>query len=200
MISRRVSDIGATDKRAEKSASAQIKATEQLIAQLRDPVLADAKQAEDSQDYPKAFSLYKKATEIDPPHPAGYAGMDRIRGILHDRAKSIYIDAVLAESYSDFETAKKKYQECKDVAPKDDVYYERAERKLATFLQASEKRRHSNERIADSRKRLRSLSLGLPLRTRGLRPVDADKGFSSLADGFGGPTRGPKLRRPRVRA
>jgi pSer/pThr/pTyr-binding forkhead associated (FHA) protein/tetratricopeptide (TPR) repeat protein len=131
---KRVADIGATDKKAEIAAANQIKAIQELIAQLRDPVLAEAKQEEDSQNYPKAFSLYKKATEIDPPHPAGYAGMDRIRGILHERAKTIYIDAVLSESYSDFETAKKKYQECKDVAPKDDIYYERAERKLATFF------------------------------------------------------------------
>lgn len=133
-----VADIGASDKKAEKAAAFQIKATQELIAQLRDPVLAEAKQHEDNQEFPQAFALYKKATEIDPPHPAGYAGMDRIRGILHDRAKAIYIDAVLSESYSDFDTAKKKYQECKDVAPKDDIYYERAERKLATFFKVKE--------------------------------------------------------------
>jgi hypothetical protein len=64
--------------------------------------------------------------------------MDRIRGILHDRAKALYIDAVLAESYSDFSVAKKKFQECRDVAPKDDIYHDRAERKLAAFFKQEE--------------------------------------------------------------
>ena len=131
---RRVMDVGASDRKVELSARARIRDTEKQITSLRDPVLADAKAAEDAQDLPKAYALYEKATVIDPPHPAGYAGMARIKGVLHERAKGLYIEAVLAESYSDFETAKKKYQECKEVAPSDDVYFERAERKLALFF------------------------------------------------------------------
>ena len=46
--------------------------------------------------------------------------------------------AVLAESYSDFPNAKKKFKECLDMAPKDDIYYERASRKLARYFKKSE--------------------------------------------------------------
>jgi pSer/pThr/pTyr-binding forkhead associated (FHA) protein len=135
---RKVAEIGATDKKAERQAAARIRDIQKIISDLRDPVLAEAKQSEDSQDYPKAYHLYEQATEIDPSYPAGYAGMDRIRGILHEKAKALYIEAVLAESYTDFETAKKKYLDCKTVAPKDDIYYERAERKLAGFFKPGE--------------------------------------------------------------
>jgi pSer/pThr/pTyr-binding forkhead associated (FHA) protein/tetratricopeptide (TPR) repeat protein len=130
----KVQDIGASDKRPGEQAKDQITEVIAQIAALRDPVLEEAKQSEDTQDYPKAYELYEKATHIDPPHPAGYAGMARIRDILHDRAKGLYIEAVLAESYSDFTTAKKKFQECMQVAPKDDIYHDRASRKLASFF------------------------------------------------------------------
>jgi pSer/pThr/pTyr-binding forkhead associated (FHA) protein/tetratricopeptide (TPR) repeat protein len=135
---KKVMEIGATDKKVAVAAKDGIRDTQQEIINLRDPVLAEAKQAEDALDLPKAFALYKKATEIDPPYPDGYAGMERIRGILHDRAKVLYIDGVLAESYSDFSVAKKKFQECKDVAPKDDIYHDRAERKLASFFKTAD--------------------------------------------------------------
>ena len=133
----KVGDIGASDKKVNTAALEQIKEVIAQIAGLRDPVLDEAKQAEDSQDFPKAYDLYEKATHIDPPHPAGYAGMARIRDILHDRAKDLYIEAVLAESYSDFTTSKKKFQECMQVAPKDDIYHSRAERKLASYFEKS---------------------------------------------------------------
>jgi pSer/pThr/pTyr-binding forkhead associated (FHA) protein len=131
----KVGDIGASDKKVNAAALNQIKEVIAQVAALRDPVLEEAKQAEDSQDFPKAYDLYEKATHIDPSHPAGYAGMARIRDILHDRAKDLYIEAVLAESYSDFTTSKKKFQECMQVAPKDDIYHSRAERKLASYFE-----------------------------------------------------------------
>ena len=88
----------------------------------------------DAGELPKAFNLYKRATVIDPPHQAGYAGMNRIRGILHDRAKMVYTEAVLAESYSDFINAKAKFKECLEFAPQDDIYHDRAQRKLSHYF------------------------------------------------------------------
>ena len=60
--------------------------------------------------------------------------MQRVKGALHEKSKEIYTEAVLAESYSDFATAKKKFQECLKTAPQDDIYYERSQRKLAPYL------------------------------------------------------------------
>ncbi|MGK5082907.1 FHA domain-containing protein [Bdellovibrionota bacterium FG-1] len=130
----KVADIGASDKRVIALAGKEIGACRAAIKNRRDPLLVKAKQSEDAGEFPQAFALYKKATQVDPPHPAGYRGMERIRGILHNRAKAIYTEAVLAESYSDFTTAKKKFQECLEVAPTEDIYHDRATRKLARYF------------------------------------------------------------------
>jgi pSer/pThr/pTyr-binding forkhead associated (FHA) protein len=129
----KVGDIGASDKKVIAAAGKQIGACKAAIKALRDPVLAQAREAENTGDMPKAFALFQRATRIDPPHPEGYAGMARVRGILHERSKSIYIEAVMAESYSDFVTARKKFKECLETSPTDDIYHERAERKLARY-------------------------------------------------------------------
>ena len=129
----KVFDIGSSDKKLVGSTHSLIKSSREAIEGLRDPVLAEAKAAETAGDLPKAYHLYEKATQIDPRHSEGHMGMDRIRDVLHERAKNIYTEAVLAESYSDLIVAKKKYKECMDVAPHDDIYYERAERKLSRF-------------------------------------------------------------------
>jgi pSer/pThr/pTyr-binding forkhead associated (FHA) protein/tetratricopeptide (TPR) repeat protein len=123
-----------TDPKLLASAKHQIAECRAAIQAKRDPIFAEAKQAEESGDLVKAFDLYRKLTVIDPTFGAGFAGMGRIKGVLHDRAKAVYTEAVLAEGYSDFATARKKFKECLTVAPKDDVYHDRAERKLARYF------------------------------------------------------------------
>lgn len=134
----RTLDMGATDSKLLHLAKSMIASCHTAIKALLDPVLVEAKQLEDSQDYVKAFSTYQKATRIDPKNPGGFAGMNRIKGILHDRAKALYVEALLSESYSDFVTAQKMYKECIQVAPPDDVYHERATRKLGRYFKKSE--------------------------------------------------------------
>lgn len=130
----KVHDIGASDDRAKRAADKKIAACRQAIRDRREPVLAEALEAEKAGDFGKAFKLYRRATVVDPPHPAGYAGIERIKGVLHDRAKVIYTEAVLAESYSDFAQAKAKYQQILTFAPEDDTYYGRAKRKLSHYF------------------------------------------------------------------
>lgn len=134
----RIKEVGATDRRVLKYAERQILKARYAIKRRREPVLEQARQAEGAGEFASAYKLFEKATRVDPPHPEGYAGMKRVRGVLHDRAKILYTEAVLAESYSDFGTAKKKYQEIVSTAPKDDIYFERAERKLARYFRKDE--------------------------------------------------------------
>ena len=134
----KVKEIGAEDAAPAAKARKYSLACIRSIARARDPVLAEAKEAEDAGDYAKAYQFYKKATQVDPPHPAGYAGIERVRTVLHDRAKDTYTEAILAESYSDFTKAKSKYQECLLIAPEDDIYYERAKHKLAKYFPKGE--------------------------------------------------------------
>lgn len=130
----KVDEMGATDKKLLALAKSMIAKSRYAIKALRDPELAQGREAENAREFAKAYQFYLKATKIDPPHPEGYAGIKRVRGVLHDRAKALYTEAVLAESYSDFTMAKKKFQEILEVAPRDDIYFERAERKLARYF------------------------------------------------------------------
>jgi pSer/pThr/pTyr-binding forkhead associated (FHA) protein/tetratricopeptide (TPR) repeat protein len=130
----KVADVGSSDKRPIAKAQAGIKACRAYIRNRREPLLAEARRLEEAGEFSKAFQAFKKATRVDPPHPAGYAGMSRIRGILHERSKVVYTEGVLAESYSDFATAKKKFQECLDMSPEDSIYFQRAQRKLSHYF------------------------------------------------------------------
>ena len=134
----KVLGIETTDKKLPIIAKNEIASCHRAIKNLREPILLEAKQMESSGEYAKAFSLYKKVIHIDSSNSEGHLGVTRVRGILHDRAKIIYTEAILAESYSDFVMAKKMFQECIVIAPEDDIYYERAQRKLAHYFQKDE--------------------------------------------------------------
>jgi pSer/pThr/pTyr-binding forkhead associated (FHA) protein/tetratricopeptide (TPR) repeat protein len=138
----KILDIGIADKKLMQLAKTMQNQCRASIKSLRDPVLREAKTAEDSGDFATAFKLYQKATRLDPPHPAGYAGMNRVKGVLHSRAKALYTEAILAESYNDFATARKLYQECLQIAPTDDIYHDRAQRRLAHYFQKEEAPAH----------------------------------------------------------
>ncbi len=134
MIQTLVDANGMHDPKLLRLAKRSIHACKVWIAKRREPLLQAAKQKEDAGDLPSAYKLYEKATIADPHHRAGFEGMSRIRGVLHDRAKLAYTEAVLAESYSDFATAKRKFKECLEVAPREDIYLKRAESKLSHYF------------------------------------------------------------------
>src|SRR5690606_12496290 len=107
----KIADIGAADARPGRNARAQIAAWKKPIADRRGPVAAEAKAAAENNAGANAIQLSRTASKIAPPHPAGHAGMGRIRSILHEKSKVLYTEAVLAESYSDFATARKRFEE-----------------------------------------------------------------------------------------
>ncbi len=129
----KVGDFGGSDPRPGIQAKEGIAECQRSIAGLRDPVLKQAKEREVSGELAEAYRLYEKSTQIDPGFPEGYKGMSRIRGNLHDRAKVLYVEGILAESYSDFDTAQKRFSEILTFVPKEDQYFGRAQRKLAPY-------------------------------------------------------------------
>lgn len=141
-IFREVLEMQPTDRAMIQAARGRIAAARSWIRARRDPLLAEAAQLEKEKQYAAAYKLYQQAAKVDPEHSAGPKGMRRIRSVLHAQSKALYTEAVLAESYSDFETAERKYRAVLDTAPEDDLYHERAQRKLARFVRfpASEER------------------------------------------------------------
>jgi pSer/pThr/pTyr-binding forkhead associated (FHA) protein/tetratricopeptide (TPR) repeat protein len=129
-----VGKIDSIDRRPAGLAKRGIASIEEEIRQVLAPLMADAKQADDAQDYVKAMQGYEAALKIEPDSKEAGAAIDRIRGILHERAKVLFTEAIIAESYSDFSGARKKFQDCRQMAPTDDIYRARCERKLARYF------------------------------------------------------------------
>ena len=114
----------------------QTEKVEGMIAAERDPLLDQAKQLEADGKLSEAYKAYQQAADVDPLDQTAPAGMKRIRGTLTSRAKFLYTEGVFAESYSDLDTAEKRYREVLEVVPKDDDYYLKAQsrlRKLTIF-------------------------------------------------------------------
>jgi pSer/pThr/pTyr-binding forkhead associated (FHA) protein len=129
----RVLDIRSSDQKLTKKAEAMRKQSEKSIRNLREPLLARAKGAENDGRLSEAYKFYEKATRVDPPHQDGYLGMDRIRDALTERAKAIYVEAILQESYSDFKGAFSRYRQILETAPEGSEYYMKAKRKLRAY-------------------------------------------------------------------
>lgn len=132
-VLQRVPATRTDDKRLLDQTSSAVSGCYADIRNELEPVLQQALSQEQQKDYSGSYKLYEKASIIDPNDKRAPAGMNRVRGILHKKAKIIYTEGVIAESYSDFATAREKFQKVVEVAPKDDVYFERATRKLSRY-------------------------------------------------------------------
>lgn len=122
-----------TDRRPLRLSTRGISACRAWIKSKRDPLLAKGKRHETALELDLAYQSYLQANRIDPGNSIAVAGMNRVKGVLHDRARVLFNEAIVAESYSDFDSAFKKFKECAAVAPEDDVYYDRAVRKIARY-------------------------------------------------------------------
>ncbi len=118
------------DKKLTKQIEDEISKVEHMIDDERNPVIAQAKQLEQDGKLIEAYKVYQKATVIDPVDTEAPTAMERIRGTLTGRAKSIYAEGVFAESYGDMDVAEKKYREVLDIVPKEDAYADKAGSRL----------------------------------------------------------------------
>src|SRR5690606_24951156 len=116
-IYERVPDTGTNDKKLIGKVQGRIKKALEIVRTRLLPVLEQAREAEANGELDSAYKLYEQATTIDPRDKAGFEGIARIRGILHEKAKIVYTEGVIADSYSDFQTAKLKFEACLTIAP-----------------------------------------------------------------------------------
>jgi len=123
-----------SDKKFIPQVKAETKRVEGVIANERDPVYAQAKQLESDGKLSEAYRSYQKANDIDPTFGPAIDGMNRIRGMVSGKVKAIYAEGVFAESYSDFDTAEKRYREVMDTVPNDDPYYIKSDSRLKKLL------------------------------------------------------------------
>ncbi len=121
-----------------RHARAQIDAAARALKKKRDPLLEEAQKQEKEAHYEEAIVSYKKVAAIDPRDNSWRDGLARVKLVLHERARGIYTEAILAEGYSEFDEAQKKFRECLKVAPVDDEYHDRAMRKLSHYFRKKE--------------------------------------------------------------
>lgn len=126
-----VAAISAEDRKPAELAKKQWSSCRTSLAKMRDPFLKEGHDLEQSGELAKAYKVYEKALKVDPASNEARTGMERTSQVLHDRARSAYTEGVLAESYSDFTTAIRKYEEILGTVPVSDRYYESAQRKLS---------------------------------------------------------------------
>jgi tetratricopeptide (TPR) repeat protein len=130
----KLAEDGTSDRRLAALSRRMIQVCRALITARRKPYFAAGEQAEKAGEFTKAMRNYARALAIDPSYSPSAVGLERVKKILHERAKNVYTEAVLAESYSDFDTAKAKYKEILATAPADDIYFERAQRKMGRYF------------------------------------------------------------------
>ncbi|MFN7685813.1 MAG: FHA domain-containing protein [Oligoflexia bacterium] len=122
------------DKKVIERAQSGIRKAKQGLKSAVEPLIAEGRELESQSEFAKAFASYEKARQVDPQSKEAVDGLQRVRGILSDQIRALYTEAVLAESYSDFAQAKAKFEQIVATAPKDDLYYERARRKLSKYV------------------------------------------------------------------
>lgn len=112
----------------------------QLVAKSRkaihdrtQPHLDAAKRAFDGGDLQAARAEYYLALKGDYRCAEARQGIAKITEIAHERSKKIYVDGLIAESISDYRTAKAKFKECLDSAVREDNYFGMCSRKYKRY-------------------------------------------------------------------
>lgn len=113
-----------------------IRTAEDSIAAKRDPLIAQGHEFEKAMNYAEAYKVYSMAAQVDPTDDQAPAGMERIRGVLTSKAKAVYSEGVIAESFSEFDVAEKKYREVLEIVPPDHDYFSKATRRIKRILSA----------------------------------------------------------------
>ncbi|HEY8278190.1 MAG TPA: FHA domain-containing protein [Bdellovibrionota bacterium] len=110
------------------------------LKSVLEPLFAEARnQRQEGGDLVAARNAYNQVLQIDRDNLEARQGLNDIRQVLLLRAKRLYAEAILAESISDLQEAKEKYEKCLHVAPDDQNlppnqdYRARCRRKLVRF-------------------------------------------------------------------
>ena len=125
--------VFADDPTMTKQAKEMIETAKSTLKANTLPHLDKAKSLFDSGEFLPAREEYYQALKVDSRNWPAREGLGKIKEVLHERSRRIYIDAAVAEGVSDYRTAKVKYKECLDQAMREDSYYGMCSRKYKRF-------------------------------------------------------------------
>ncbi|MBI3556597.1 MAG: hypothetical protein HY074_10075, partial [Deltaproteobacteria bacterium] len=123
----------ANEEEMAKQANGMIEEAKNTLKTKTQPHLDKGKSLFDSGEYLPAREEYYQALKVDNRNWPAREGLGKIKEVLHERSRRIYIDAAVAEGVSDYKGAKLKYKECLDQAMKEDSYYGMCSRKYKRF-------------------------------------------------------------------
>lgn len=122
-----------TEPEMAEEAKSLVAKSKKAIHDMTQPHLDAAKTAFDAGDYQTARTEYYKALKVNYQAYAAKEGIRRIRDIGHERSKKIYVEGLIAESVSDYRSAKIKFKECLDSAVREDDYFGMCTRKYKRY-------------------------------------------------------------------
>ena len=97
--------------------------------------MGKARSLKEAQDLKSSYEEYKGILELNPILEEALIEMEEIRITLENRSKRVYREALVSESLSLFQEAKEKYKEVQQISPSDSIYYDKATRKLRSYLE-----------------------------------------------------------------
>jgi pSer/pThr/pTyr-binding forkhead associated (FHA) protein len=105
------------------------------LKDLVDPLVGKARSLKESQDLKGVYQAYVEVLKFDPSNEEALNEIAKIRDELINRAKTIYREAIIAESMSLFDEAKDKFKEVMQISPEDSDYHKKAKDKLKQYLE-----------------------------------------------------------------
>lgn len=118
-----------------KEAAAMLAESRTSLSDLVAPLLGQARSLKEGQDLKGAYQIYSEVLNKEPSNKEAITEMNEIRGILEEKAKKLYREAIISESLSLFDEAKEKFQEVQQTTPTDSDYYKKASEKLKNYME-----------------------------------------------------------------
>lgn len=118
-----------------KEASDMLAEAKVELGNYMGPVIGKARSFKESQDLKSAYEAFQEVLKIEPTNAEALNEVDEIKGLLDNRSKKVYREAIIAESLSLFNDAKEKFQEVQQISPSDSDYYKKATEKLKNYLE-----------------------------------------------------------------
>ncbi|MDA9189426.1 FHA domain-containing protein [bacterium] len=117
-----------------KEAQKLLEDSKNKLKSLVDPLIGKARSLKEAQDLKGVYSTYGEVLKHDPSNTEALNEIAAIRDDLITRGKTIYREALIAESLSLFQEARDKFKEVLQISPEDSDYFKKAQQKLRDYL------------------------------------------------------------------
>ena len=123
------------DEDLTKEAVAMLETSRKELAALTGPLLSKARSLKEGQDLKGAHEHYSMVLKHDPGDEESLNEVSRIKDVLENRARNVFIEGLIAENLSLFREAREKFQEVQEISLAESGYYRKASDKLRNYFE-----------------------------------------------------------------